>query len=70
MIQYGKENWNAGKIDAPIARAAAWGSKNGIALTCNEFGVIRTAPAADRNRCIEDVRKALEKYHIGWCMWD
>jgi hypothetical protein len=25
---------------------------------------------ADRNRCLEDVRKALEKYHIGWCMWD
>ena len=70
MIQYGKENWNAEKIDAVIARAAAWGKKKGVPLTCNEFGVYRTAPAADRNHCIEDMRKALEKYHIGWAMWD
>jgi len=70
MIQYGKENWNAEKIDAVIARAAAWGKKKGVPLTCNEFGVYRTAPAADRNRCIEDMRKALEKYNIGWAMWD
>jgi len=70
MTQYGKENWNAEKIDALIARAAAWGRKNGVPLTCNEFGVYRNAPAADRARCIEDVRKACEKYNIGWCMWD
>jgi aryl-phospho-beta-D-glucosidase BglC (GH1 family) len=70
MIQYGKENWNAEKIDAVIARAAAWGKKKDVPLTCNEFGVYRTAPAADRNRCIEDMRKALEKYNIGWAMWD
>jgi aryl-phospho-beta-D-glucosidase BglC (GH1 family) len=70
MTQYGKENWNAGKIDALIARAAAWGKKNGVPLTCNEFGVYRKAPAADRARCIEDVRKACEKYNIGWAMWD
>jgi len=70
MIQYGKENWNAEKIDAVIARAAAWGKKKSVPLTCNEFGVYRTAPAADRNRCIEDMRKALEKYNIGWAMWD
>jgi len=70
MTQYGKENWNAEKIDALIARAAAWGKKNGVPLTCNEFGVYRKAPAADRCRCIEDVRKACEKYNIGWAMWD
>jgi len=70
MIQYGNENWDARKINAFIARAAKWGRKHGVALTCNEFGVIRTALAADRNRCIEDVRKALEKHNIGWCMWD
>ena len=70
MTQYGKEQWNAEKIDALIARAAEWGRKNGVPLTCNEFGVYRTAPAADRNRCIEDMRKALEKYKIGWAMWD
>jgi len=67
---YGKEQWNAEKIDGLIARAAAWGAKHGVVLTCNEFGVYRKAPAADRCRCIADVRTALEKYKIGWCMWD
>ena len=70
MINYGKERWNAAKIEAIIAEGAAWGKKHGVPLTCNEFGVYRKAPAADRNRCIADTRKALEKYHIGWCMWD
>jgi endoglucanase len=70
MTRYGKENWNAAKIEGMIAEGAAWADKHGVHLTCNEFGVYRKAPAADRNRCIEDTRKALEKYHIGWTAWD
>ena len=70
VINYGKERWNAAKIDGIIAEGEAWAKKHGVHLTCNEFGVYRKAPAADRNRCIEDIRKALEKHHIGWCMWD
>jgi endoglucanase len=70
MISYGKENWNAAKIEKVIAEGAAWGKQHGVHLTCNEFGVYRKAPPADRNRCIEDTRKALEKYNIGWSMWD
>jgi len=70
MIQYGKERWDAAKIDAVIAEAEAWGSKHGVALTCNEFGVYRKAPAADRNRCLGDLRKSFEKHRIGWCMWE
>ena len=46
------------------------GAKHGVFLTCNEFGVYRRAPAADRARCLEDVRRALEKHDIGWAMWD
>ena len=70
MIKYGEENWNAAKIEEVIAEGAAWAAKHGVHLTCNEFGVYRKAPAADRNRCIEDTRKALEKHAIGWSMWD
>ena len=70
MINYGKERWNSAKIEEIIAEGAAWGKKHGVSLTCNEFGVYRKAPAADRNRCIADTRKAMEKYNIGWCMWD
>lgn len=70
LRQYGEERWDAEKLDAHIARAAAWAKKNGVSVTCNEFGVYRVAPAKDRCRCIEDVRKACEKQGIGWCMWD
>ena len=70
MTKYGKENWNADKLEEMIAEGAAWAQKHGVHLTCNEFGVYRKAPAADRNRCIEDTRKALEKHHFGWTMWD
>ena len=71
MIQYGKENWNAEKIDAVIARAAAWGKKKGVPLTCNEFGVYRkVSPPEARLRWIRDVRTALQTHHIGWAMWD
>ncbi len=70
MIDYGKQRWGYAKIDKFIAEGAEWARKNGVSLTCNEFGVYREAPAADRNRCIEDTRKALEKYNIGWTMWD
>lgn len=70
MAQYGRENWNATRLESRLGRAAAWAQKHGVAVTCNEFGVYRVALADDRNRYIGDVRKALEKHHIGWCMWD
>jgi len=70
MLGYGQARWNAAKLEAEIAKGAAWARKHGVHLTCNEFGVYRVAPPADRNRCIADTRRALEKYDIGWCMWD
>ncbi|MEI6674763.1 MAG: cellulase family glycosylhydrolase [Verrucomicrobiota bacterium] len=70
MIRYGKENWDAAKLEEMIAEGSVWAKQHGVHLTCNEFGVYRKAPAADRNRCIEDTRKALEKHHFGWTMWD
>ena len=70
LQHYGTQRWDAVKIDALIARAAEWGTRHNVPLTCNEFGVYRQAPAADRARCLEDVRKALEKHRIGWSMWD
>ncbi len=68
---YGAERWNAAKIEKRIAAAAAWAQKHHVYVTCNEFGVYRlVAPPHDRNTWIWDVRTALEKYHIGWTMWD
>ena len=48
-----------------------WAAKYHVALTCNEFGTFRNfAPAVDRAAWIRDMRIALEKYGIGWTMWD
>jgi aryl-phospho-beta-D-glucosidase BglC (GH1 family) len=69
--RYGLDQWNAARIDGEIAEVAAWGQRWNVPLTCNEFGVYRqTANSADRAAWLHDVRTALEKYNIGWTMWD
>jgi endoglucanase len=71
VVRYGLDQWNATRVDAEIAVAAEWGKHWNVPLTCNEFGVYRNAAnAEDRVRWIHDVRTALEKYGIGWTMWD
>jgi aryl-phospho-beta-D-glucosidase BglC (GH1 family) len=71
LIRYGEERWNAARIEAEVAKAAAWGAKYGVRVTCNEFGVYRKyAPPEARAAWIRDVRTALEKHGIGWAMWD
>lgn len=70
-IEYGEERWDAAKIDAWIAQAAAWSEQHNVRLTCNEFGVYRQKSLPEhRNAWIRDVRTALEKHNIGWTMWD
>jgi endoglucanase len=71
IMEYGLDRWNASRLDALIALAAAWGKRWNVPLTCNEFGVYReSATPEDRAAWIHDVRTALEKYSIGWAMWD
>jgi aryl-phospho-beta-D-glucosidase BglC (GH1 family) len=71
LLRYGEDGWNAARIDREIGVAAAWAAKYQVPLTCNEFGAYRRfAPAADRAVWIRDLRTALEKYGIGWTMWD
>lgn len=68
---YGEGGWNAARIDREIGTAAAWAARYRVPLTCNEFGTFKkVAPPADRATWIRDMRVALEKYHIGWTMWD
>ena len=51
--------------------AAAWGKQHNVPLLCNEFGVYRAyASPQDRAAWISDVRTALERYGVGWAMWD
>jgi endoglucanase len=71
VARYGLDQWNAARIDAEIVQAATWGKHWNVPLTCNEFGVYRaTANSADRAAWLHDVRITLEKYNIGWTMWD
>lgn len=69
--RYGLDRWNGARIDAEIAEIAAWGKRWNVPLTCNEFGVYReTANPEARAGWLHDVRTTLEKYNIGWTMWD
>src|SRR5258706_16437700 len=71
LFRYGEDRWDAARIDREISTAAAWAARNRVPLTCNEFGAYRkVAPPADRALWIRDMRTALERYGIGWTMWD
>jgi len=71
VLRYGLDQWNPARIDAEIVEVAAWAIHWNVPLTCNEFGVFRdAADPHDRAAWISDVRKSLEKYGIGWTMWD
>jgi hypothetical protein len=71
ISEYREEGWNPARYEQMISRAAAWGKAHGVAVTCNEFGVYKVfAPRADRLAWIGDVSGLLEKYGIGWSMWD
>jgi endoglucanase len=71
LLRYGEDRWNAERIDHEISIAAAWAAKYQVPLSCNEFGTFRNhAPPADRAVWIRDMRTALERYGIGWTMWD
>jgi endoglucanase len=70
-IHYGLDRWNALRIDGEIGQVAAWAKRWGVPVICNEFGVYRkTSNHQDRAAWISDVRTTLEKYGIGWTMWD
>ena len=71
LMKYGEDRWEAARIDREIAAIAAWAKKHNVYVTCNEFGVYRKVVSpVDRAAWIQDVRTALEKYGIGWTMWD
>jgi endoglucanase len=70
-IHYGLDRWNVARIDGEIGQVAAWAKRWNVPVTCNEFGVYRKAAnPKDRAAWISDVRTTLEKFGIGWTMWD
>ena len=68
---YGSNNWDAAKVEGLIKRTADWAAAYKVHLTCNEFGVRRpVAPPSDRLTWLSLTRTLLEKYGIGWAVWD
>ena len=71
VIRYGRDHWDAGRIESEMKQAAEWARRRGVPLVCNEFGVYRKyADPEDRAAWLHDVRTALEHNGIGWAMWD
>ncbi len=71
VLRYGLEHWDANRIEMEIGQAAAWASRYGVPVLCDEFGAYRrNTRAKDRAAWIRDVRTALERHGIGWTMWE
>ncbi|MCX6316683.1 MAG: cellulase family glycosylhydrolase [Bacteroidetes bacterium] len=68
---YGDQRYSIDSIDSWIKQAADWGNFHQIKIICNEFGsYMPYAPRTSRLQWIRDVRATLEKYKIGWAMWE
>jgi endoglucanase len=71
VVHYGRDHWDAGRIEADVNEVAEWAAHRHLVVTCNEFGAYRTyMKPEDRARWISDVRTALERHGMGWTMWD
>jgi len=71
VIRYGRDHWDAARIETEMKQAAEWARRRGVPLVCNEFGVYRAfSDPADRAAWLRDVRVAFEHNGIGWTMWD
>ena len=71
VISYGRDHWDAARIESEMKQSAEWAQRRGLPLVCNEFGVYRdSADPQDRVAWLHDVRTALERNGIGWAMWD
>jgi aryl-phospho-beta-D-glucosidase BglC (GH1 family) len=71
LAKYGQQQWAMSTMEKRIGLAVAWAKQRHVPLWCGEFGVYREyAPAPDRARWVEDMRKTLEKDGMGWNMWD
>lgn len=71
VVRYGRDHWDAGRIDTEVGEVAQWAARRHVVVTCNEFGAYRRyMKPEDRARWISDVRVALQHHGIGWTMWD
>jgi endoglucanase len=66
-----REKWDEQRVAGEIRQAGEWSRRHGKPVVLNEFGVLAwKAPAPDRLRWLETVRRAAEQACIGWTHWD
>jgi endoglucanase len=71
LQDYGNQRWDAAKIEQTLQQAADWGKRYHVRVICDEFGAYKLcANPADRQAWVHDVRTSLEKFGIGWSMWE
>jgi hypothetical protein len=63
------ERWDGSVMDARIRLAVDWAQQRGVRLIANEFGVMPTAPYADRLYWFADAVAIFQFYGIGWTIW-
>ncbi len=68
---YGSQHYGLDSIDRFIKVAADWATAHKVKIIANEFGSYKLfAPKQSRLNWIHDVRITMEKYKIGWAMWE
>lgn len=71
LTWYGSQRINIDSLDKWIKVAADWGAAHNVKIIANEFGSYALkAPRQSRINYIHDVRTVMEKYKIGWAMWE
>jgi aryl-phospho-beta-D-glucosidase BglC (GH1 family) len=71
VIRYGYDQWNADRIDADFKQVSEWAHHWNVPIICDEFGAFRkNSDPSDRAKWLTDVRTGLEKFGIGWAIWD
>jgi len=70
LEQYGREQWNKGKISARFQQVISWCEKHGVPLYCGEFGVLPWfAKPEHRAQWFADFGQVLAANKIGWAVW-
>ena len=62
-------HWDAARVGARVAQAAAWGRAHQAAVLLGEFGASRALNAPARLAWLAAVRIACQQRGIGWALW-
>lgn len=70
LMQYGRERWNAERLDRLARRIGEWGKRNRVPVIASVPLPSDLAPATARAAFVRDWRKALQANGVGWRLED